>query len=69
LRAQKVDRTRGPVAGIANASEHVVMLTADAAVALDASSIRLAGREGGGAHVSGVRTDVQRVLPAVVTPS
>jgi DNA gyrase subunit A len=68
LKAQKVDRTRGEVAGVASASEHVVLLTADAAVALDAASVRLAGREGGGAHVPGVNSEVQRVL-AVAAPS
>jgi DNA gyrase subunit A len=68
LRAQKVDRSRGEVAGVASAAEHVVLLTADAAVALDAASIRLAGREGGGAHVAGVSGAVQRVL-AVAAPS
>jgi DNA gyrase subunit A len=68
LKAQKVDRTRGEVAGVATAADHVVLLTADAAVSLEAASIRLAGREGGGAHVNGVSTDVQRVL-AVTQPT
>jgi DNA gyrase subunit A len=68
LRAQKIDRSRGEVAGVASAADHVVMLTADAAISLDAASVRLAGREGGGAHVHGVSTDVQRVL-AVMQPS
>jgi DNA gyrase subunit A len=69
LRAQKVDRARGPVAGVASANDHVVLLTADAAVGLEAAGVRLAGREGGGARVNGVDGAVQRVLAAVGTPA
>jgi DNA gyrase subunit A len=69
LRAQKVDRTRGRVAGVASANEHVVLLTADTAVSAEAAGIRLAGREGGGARVSGVAGAVQRVLAATGPPT
>jgi DNA gyrase subunit A len=68
LRAHKVDRARGPVVGVASANELVVLLSADAATAVDASSIRLAGREGGGAKVSGVSAPVQRLLVGAAPP-
>ncbi len=64
LRAQKVDRTRGKVAGVAPANGHVVVLTTDSAVTLEAASIRLTGREGGGATVGGAKGKVERLLVA-----
>ncbi|MCU1427605.1 MAG: gyrA [Actinomycetia bacterium] len=64
IRAQKVDRTRGSVAGVASGAADIVVLTSDTAVVLDAASIRLAGREGGGAKISGATGEVQRLLAA-----
>jgi DNA gyrase subunit A len=64
LRAQKIDRARGKLAGVAPASGSIVVLTPESAVTLDAASIRLAGREGGGAKVSGSTGVVQKLVSA-----
>jgi DNA gyrase subunit A len=64
LRAQKIDRTRGKLAGIVAASSSVVALTPESAVTLDAASVRLAGREGGGAKVAGSTGVVQKLVLA-----
>jgi DNA gyrase subunit A len=64
IRAQKVDRTRGSVAGVAPANAHVAFVGPDGAITLEAASIRLAGREGAGAKVTGMAGKVQRVLVA-----
>ncbi|MGQ0823714.1 MAG: DNA gyrase/topoisomerase IV subunit A [Actinomycetota bacterium] len=63
LKAAKVDKARGAIAAVAPAADQVAFVTADGAVALDSGSIRAAGREGGGSHVSGVSGEVQRVVP------
>ncbi len=64
IRAQKVDRSHGPVVGVVSAAADVVLLADVSAVSVEAASIRLAGREGGGAKVAGLAGSVQRLLAA-----
>ncbi|MCL6640322.1 MAG: DNA gyrase subunit A, partial [Candidatus Rokubacteria bacterium] len=68
VRAAKVDRARGPVVGVAPATEHVAFVTADSAVAVPVTSVRAAARDGGGSRVPSVGGGVQRVVALAPPP-
>ena len=65
VKASKIDRARGPLAGVAPADESVAFVTSDGAVAVPAASVRAAARDGGGSKVAGVSGTVQRVVKVV----
>jgi DNA gyrase subunit A len=63
LKAAKIDKARGGrLAAVAPAAETVAFLTTEGAVAVQAVSVRAAGREGGGSKVTGVNAEVQRIV-------
>ena len=57
-----IDKARGPLVGVAPGDESVAFVTTDGAVAVVASSVRAAARDGGGSKVTGVSGGVQRVV-------
>jgi DNA gyrase subunit A len=69
VKAAKVDKARGPIAGVAPADAQVAFVTADGAVAVEAASVRAAARDGGGSKVAGVPGGVLRLVALANGPS
>jgi DNA gyrase subunit A len=62
VKAAKIDKARGLLVGVAPGDETVAFVTSDGAVAVPASSVRAAARDGGGSKVTGVSGGVQQIV-------
>ena len=66
LRVCRLDRGRGDVVALAPAAARVTLLTTEGAATVDATAVKLAGRDAGGSRVDGADLggDLVRILPA-----
>jgi DNA gyrase subunit A len=63
VKAAKIDKARGALVALAPAADEIAFVSDDAAVVVASSSVRAAGRDGGGSQVTGVGAGLRRVVP------